>query len=152
MYIAVTPMLHTPIQFSKKEMLSDAEEVLSIIMLDSEFSGQVLRIMSTESKTGATQLIHLAMVEALHALHLAESVDQYTREVSANACMMVSILTQWLVRHLCKRVMQLMTSEALCMHHRKIPTSYIQAYLNHQHHFSLKELLEAQASKLTEEK
>lgn len=121
-------------------------------MLDSEFSGQVLRLMSIESKTEATQVIHKATMEAFHALHFIKSIAQFSREVSANACMMISILTQWLIRHLCKRVIQLMTSEALCMDHRKIPSSYIQAYLNHQYHFSLKELLESQANKLTDKK
>ncbi len=137
-------------QYSEEEARADTAEVMESIMLDSEFSGQVLRLMSMVSKTGATQLIHSAVKDALDILHYAKTLD--IASISANACMVISMLTHWLVRYLCKRVMQLMTSEALCMHHRKIPASFIQAYLNHQHHFSLKELLESQYKTLDEQK
>lgn len=69
-------------------------------------------------------------------------------ELSVKACLVVTVLTQWLTRLLCKKLLQLMTSEALCMLHRKIPSSFIQHYLNHQHHFSLKALLESQCTLL----
>ena len=128
-------------QCSAEELQLDAKEVMEHVLRDSEFSGQVLR-MSTESSS--TETIYMAATEALDALYNMKSVSEVPKEVSANACLMISVMTQWLVRHLCKRLMQLMTSEALCLHHRKIPASFIQAYLNHQHHFSLKELLESQ--------
>ena len=148
----ISSIVHTVLQYSEEELRSDTAEVMEIIMLDSEFSGQILRLMSMESNSEATQVIHEAVVEALNVLHFTKSVEEFRREVSANACMVVSMLTHWLVRYLCKRVMQLMTSEALCMHHRKIPSTFIQAYLNHQHHFSLKELLETQMKELDEDK
>lgn len=122
-------------------MQLDAQEVMEHILRDSEFAGQVLR-MSTESSS--TETIYMAAMEALEVLYTTKSISEVPKEVSANACLMISVMTQWLVRHLCKRLMQLMTSEALCMYHRKVPTSFIQAYLNHQHHFSLKGLLESQ--------
>lgn len=128
-------------QCSAEEMQLDAKEVMEHVLRDSEFAGQVLR-MSTESSS--TETIYMAATEALDALYSVRSINEVPKEVSANACLMISVLTQWLVRHLCKRLMQLMTSEALCMHHRKVPTSFIQAYLNHQHHFSLRALLESQ--------
>ncbi len=137
------------VQYSDDEVRADTAEVMEIIMLDSEFSGQVLRLMSMESKTEVTQVIHNAVKDALDLLHYAKTLD--VPSTSANACMVISMLTHWLVRYLCKRVMQLMTSEALCMHHRRIPASFIQSYLNHQHHFSLRELLETQSKKLEEQ-
>ena len=132
---------HHYFQCSAEEMQLDAREVMEHVLRDSEFAGQVLR-MSTENSS--TETIYMAAIEALEALYSTRSIDEVQKEVSANACLMISVMTQWLVRHLCKRLMQLMTSEALCMHHRRIPTSYIQAYLNHQYHFSLKALLESQ--------
>ena len=128
-------------QCSDEEMQLDAREVMDHVLRDSEFAGQVLR-MSTESSS--TETIYTAATEALEALYTIRSIDEVQKEVSPNACLMISVMTQWLIRYLCKRLMQLMTSEALCVHHRRIPTSYIQAYLNHQHHFSLKALLESQ--------
>ena len=122
-------------------MQFDAREVMEHVLRDSEFAGQVLR-MSTENNSTAT--IYMAATEALEAMYTIRSMDAVQKEVSPNACLMISVMTQWLVRYLCKRLMQLMTSEALCVHHRQIPTSYIQAYLNHQHHFSLRALLESQ--------
>ena len=55
---------------------------------------------------------------------------------------MVSIMQQWLICHLSKTLMQLMTPEAICLHHKKIPTSLVENYLTNQHHFSLKKLIE----------
>ena len=55
---------------------------------------------------------------------------------------MVLLLQQWLVRHLTKRMMQLMTLEAFTEHRSKIPYSYLESYLSHQSHFSLSSLIE----------
>ena len=70
------------------------------------------------------------------------------QEMSQEACLVVSVLQQWLVRHLCKTLMQLMTPEAICLHRRKIPASLIDNYLSHQQHFSLKKLLDHHLSAL----
>lgn len=145
----ITPILHVIsitlfyflLQCSQEEMELDADEVFALVLRDSEFAGQFLR-MSAE--TSCTETIYESVTEALRILYRTRSTKVVTKEISVNACMVVSVLTHWLVRHLCKRLMQLMTSEALCMHHRKVPASYIQTYLNHQYHFSLKSLLEPQ--------
>ena len=86
-----------------------------------------------------------AVEEALHVLHTAPdpNIDKVAgREISEKACLVVSILQQWLIHHLCKNMMQLMTPEAICINHEKIPTSLIENYLTNQHHFSLKKLIE----------
>ena len=59
-----------------------------------------------------------------------------------------SLLVQWLVRYLCKEVMQVMTPEALVLHERQIPASYIHNYLTYQKHFSLKDLIQQQLDRI----
>ncbi len=130
------------LQCSPDELRLDAEEVFAHIQQDAEFAGHISQL--------TPPVILEAVNEALHSLYttpLPSSHDTKTN-VSVNACLVVTVLTQWLIRHLCKRLTQLMTSESLCMYHKKIPTSYIQNYLNHQHHFSLKRLLESQRALL----
>lgn len=127
------------LQYSDEEMLLDANEVFALVLRDSEFDGHFSRL-------GLDDILP-AINEALHALYHTippcTHSQEVTVEVSTKACMVVSVLTQWLIRFLVKQMMQLITSEAVCMHHRKIPPSYIQNYLNHQHHFSLKSLLQS---------
>ena len=61
--------------------------------------------------------------------------------VSRTICSVIAFLQQWLVTYLCKRLMQLVTPETLIANHKKIPRHYIDVYLNHQHHFNLRELI-----------
>lgn len=130
------------LQYSPEELRLDAEEVFSHVLRDSEFAGH-FSLLNVE-------VALMAITDALYALYhsTTSTKREVTAEISVDACMIVSVLTQWLTRHLCKQLFQLMTPEALCMRHRKIPSSYIQNYLNHQHHFSLKTLVEAQVSLL----
>jgi len=53
----------------------------------------------------------------------------------------VALLQQWLVRYLCKRLMQLMTSEAFILYRNTLPSSYLKNYLSFQAHFSLQKLI-----------
>ena len=116
-------------------------EVLNQVLRDAEFAGRVLR-MSSESYYNSTQDIYDAVMEAFDDLHHPHPERDIHQDVSINALLVVSAATQILVRCMCKRLMQLMTSDALCLHHRKVPASYIQNYLNYQSHFSLKSLIE----------
>ena len=134
--------LYVPVfsfQCSDEELHLDADEIFALVLRDSEFDGHFSHVRQED--------ILPAVTEALHALYHTvpprTGLRAVTVEVSTTACMVVSVLTQWLVRHFVKQLLQLITSEAVCMHHRKIPPSYIQNYLNHQHHFSLKALLES---------
>ena len=91
-----------------------------------------------------TETASAAVVEAMQVLHTAPERpcnDSISMEVSVEACLVISLLQQWLIRHLCKRLMQLMTSEALTLHCKKIPATYIDNYLTHQQHFSLRQLI-----------
>ena len=82
-----------------------------------------------------------AITEAINVLHL--DTEKKHIDVSPEGCLIIAVLQQWLVRYLCKRLMQLMTSEALILHRNKIPLSYLRNYLNFQTHFSLKKLVES---------
>ena len=55
--------------------------------------------------------------------------------------MVVALFQQWLVRYLCKRLMQLMTSEAFILNRNVLPSSYLENYISFQAHFSLQELI-----------
>ena len=61
--------------------------------------------------------------------------------MSLKGCLVVTLLQQWLVRYLCKRLMQLMTSEAFILNRNVLPSSYLENYISFQAHFSLKELI-----------
>ena len=118
-------------------------EVLNLVLRDSEFAGRVL-LMTSESYYDSTGDIYKAVMEAFDALHDPRAKTNIKQDVSINSLLVVSVVTQLLVRFICKRLMQLMTSDSLCAYHRSIPKSYIQAYLNSQNHFSLKKLVETQ--------
>ena len=62
-------------------------------------------------------------------------------QLSPESCLVVALLQQWLVRYLCKRLMQLMTSEAFILYRSLLPSSYLENYIAFQVHFSLKELI-----------
>ena len=130
-----------PIQCSAEELDRDMREVLNQVLRDSEFAGRIL-LMTSETYFNSTEDIYKAVMEAFEKLHDPNAELNIHQDVSINALMVISAVTQLLVRLLCKRVMQLMTSDALCVHHRAVPTPYIQSYLNFQNHFSLKSLVE----------
>ena len=122
-------------------MERDLREVLNQVLRDSEFAGRIL-LMTSETYYNSTEDIYKAVVEAFDALHDPRAEFNINQDISINALLVISAVTQLLVRLLCKRVMQLMTSDSLCVHHRKVPISYIQNYLNCQNHFSLKSMIE----------
>ena len=61
--------------------------------------------------------------------------------LSPEGCLVVALLQQWLVRHLCKRLMQLMTSEAFTLYRNVLPSSYLKNYLSFHSHFNLQKLI-----------
>ena len=93
----------------------------------------------------ATLLVSEAM-NTLDALRKPQDCEQH--HLSSDVCMVIAVLQQWLVRYLCKKLMQLMTPEALILHRNKIPSSYLTHYLKHQSHFSLKQLISNQYNTL----
>ena len=128
------------LQYSVAELQSDADQLFDAILTeDHEFNQAFTHIQHGNA---------LAVVdEALHVLFHPKEKDAPI-EVNVNACLVISLLLQWLVRYLCRRLIQLLTPEALAVHLLKIPIVYVQSYLKLQEHFSLKNLLANQLKML----
>ena len=123
------------IKLTSDELKHDAIQVSHFLKVDPEFQGLLKNITSHG-------VIH-AVNEAMQTLHQAPApkATNITVGVSSEACMMIAMAIQWLVRHLCKRLMQLMTPEALNIHSNKLSSSYLINYFMFQTHFSLKMLI-----------
>lgn len=70
-----------------------------------------------------------------------ESLINKDQPTSRTTCMILSMLQHWIITYLCGKMMQLMTPETLVIKRNLIPSYYIKLYLNHQCHFSLKQLI-----------
>jgi hypothetical protein len=53
----------------------------------------------------------------------------------------ITVAVQWLTKHLCKRLLQVLAPEGLAVYHKSIPASLSKYYMDYQEHFSLKALL-----------
>ena len=124
------------LQCSLEELKLDAEHVSNLVCSDPEFHGLLQNI----TPQGVLQGVAEAM-EKLHEAPSPQGGNVPNVGLSPEGCMMVALGVQWLVRHLCKRLMQLMTPEALIVHRKKMDSSYLVNYLKHHSHFSLKELI-----------
>ena len=133
-------------QCSLEELKLDAEHISSYVCVDPEFKGLL--------QTLTPQRAGLAVAEAMQKLHDAPPPQGKNRNMglSPGGCAMVAMAVQWLVRHLCKRLMQLMTPEALTIHWMGISSSYLVNYLRHQSHFSLKALVSDHLNALKDDK
>lgn len=83
------------------------------------------------------------VMEAFKILNSAPgSPEQGEQEaLTRGGCLVVSLLQQTLVRLFLKKLMNLMTTEAVILYRNKIPSSYLENYLKNQAHFSLKEVI-----------
>ena len=115
----------------------DANYLFPILCQDPSFDGAYQGLTVDSS--------HKAVSEALHVLHTAPDpvTDDVTQiDVSPEGCLAIGLLQQWIIRHMIKELMKLMTTEAVTLHRKKIPASYIDNYLMYQQHFSIKKLLD----------
>jgi len=64
--------------------------------------------------TEALNLVYLE-VEAPDLKDYDSGVDDRTLSASNGACMVIALMAQWLVRFMCKKLIQLMTPEALIL-------------------------------------
>ena len=119
------------------ELETDAKSIFEIVCDSRWFEGDLLDDFNPEDVEEAVSL-------------LVDNEDPMNSEkfCSVKSCILISILLNWLIRHACKRLMHIMTPEALAVQNRKIPRSYIQCYLQVQSHFSLKDLLMRQCTML----
>ena len=86
--------------------------------------------------------INKAISDTMSILHNSTAYDHhFFSGLEDHNVLIIAVLQQWLVRYLVKRLMQLMTPEALVLNQKKIPHSYLVDYLTYQHHFSLQEVI-----------
>ena len=85
-----------------------------------------------------------AVGEALDALHTRKEV-QFMGE---DSCLVIAVIVQWLVQHVTKHLMHLLTPEALVVNARHMPNVLIKSYFDFQEHFSLKILIKLHLEKL----
>ena len=132
MYAIINVLLssHSVLQV-KASLSSAAEYVARVLTTDLDFSGILSNLLE----------------QPISSSIINDAVDYLVNKSNAStiptvACkMVIAFLLQWLVTYLCERLMQLVTPEALIINHKKIPSYYMNVYLNQQHHFKLKELI-----------
>ena len=120
------------IQISNEEILLDIKSLFGILRFNAAFAEYI------ETLTDHSVLV--AISEAQEVLN-NQSYSGQNHELSVGACLIISLIVQWTVRHLCKALMQVMTPEAIVTFHKKIPFSYVLNYLENQEHFSLEKLI-----------
>ena len=121
-------------QYDCEELQLDAECIFDQLKQDPAYYGSCQHLTMKSA--------YQAVIEAISVLHtIPGSVEEGNGELSTEGAMVISLLQQWLIRHICKSLMRLMTTEALILHHKNIPKAYIDNYLTYQQHFSLKELI-----------
>ena len=115
-----------------------------MILSDPEFKEELEKM-----KEGDEVAVRNAVDGALHSIyHSPKSNDDKQLDIFLDYCLVIAVLVQWLVSYFCKRLMQLMTPEALINYNLIIPHVYQRHYLRFQEHFSIQELVKYQISKL----
>lgn len=132
-------------QCSLEELILDADHVSNYVCADPELKGLLQNL--------TPQGVGPAVAQAMQKLHEAPPPQGSNSNVglSREGCAMVAMAIQWLIRYLCKRLMQLMTPEALTIHRMGISSSYLVNYLRHHFHFSLKGLVNDRLNTLKDE-
>ena len=119
----------------------DAESLASLVQSSNPMFEGIIKKELNDIATARQ-----AVLSAFNTLQ-RDPVDS-SQSLAPASQLMRSLLVQWLVRYLCKEVMQLMTPEALVLHERQIPASYIHNYLIYQKHFSLIDLIQQQIDRI----
>ena len=119
----------------------DAESLASLVQSSNPMFEGIIKKELNDLATARQ-----AVLSAFNTLQ-RDPVDS-SQSLAPASQLMRSLLVQWLVRYLCKEVMQLMTPEALVLHERQIPASYIHNYLIYQKHFSLIDLIQQQIDRI----
>ncbi len=111
----------------------EATCLFDVVACDPEFSSLLQSLKCREAGE--------AVIEAMKVLHPGATKFSEKLHLTSRVCLVMSLLQQLFVRLLTKRLMNLMTAEAVILHRNKIPHSYLKNYLNCQAHFSLKEVI-----------
>ena len=120
------------IQYGQQELEMDTAHIFDLIQSDPKYENHVENLNHEKAEVG---------IMALNFLHSdwPPKKDGWMSYLTLHGCMIVSVLQQLLVMLLTKRLMNLMTAEAVILYHQKIPHFYLKNYLSFQIHFSLKD-------------
>ena len=92
----------------------DANTIINLLAAaGSQFTGVAKKIDSCDQATFSRWIIEafeLVYKDTIPPIGSDDSIK--TLGASVEACMVIAIITQWLVRFMCKKLMQLMTPEA----------------------------------------
>ena len=127
------------LQSSAAELIADGAHLEQLFLDNGSTYADQLRDLAVPNMPAVVDgaLIYLKQDEELN--------------MPASTELVTELLQQWLVMYLCKRLLQLMTPEALVTSQKKLPNHYISHYLNRQSHFSLKDLIVSYYSNLMQE-
>ena len=114
----------------------DSYHVLQLAKHDPNFNDVTQGLTHKEAKQ--------AVIDAFNFLYTASDPkeEEFQTNLNTKAGFLVLFLLQHLlVRLLTKKLMNLMTTEALILNCDKIPSTYLENYLENQSHFSLKKAI-----------
>ena len=119
-----------------EELQEDAAHISRIIQFDVKLNiDDLLNSLMHEDITEA-------VTEAFNFLYSlpgpGEGDEMY---IKPESCMVIIFIQQMLVQYLTKRLMKLMTTEAIIIHHKQFPPFYLEQYLGSQAHFSLQDTI-----------
>ena len=120
---------------SNEEVELDADHLFKIVLNDPVFQGQMKLLDHQRVANAVVETINMLMstTELVH--------ERPFNNLSPQGCLVMCVLQQWFVRYFSKKLMQLMTTEALILYRNQIPSTYLVNYLSYQNHFSLKDLV-----------
>lgn len=112
-------------------------------LLHSEKDGTLCRlIMSFPTRYGTLRDVVEVVNDAFRILY-----DPHT-EALPDTYLIFSIISHWMSRYFCRRLMQVLTPEGLAVHFNQISSSLRKCYVEDQEHFSLKALIEKHQMKM----
>ena len=127
----------------ESEICNAAQHIFEMIMhsKDSEFQ----RILNDLQSHNIISIVD----EAFNCLYNGPDPKNTIAEfgIYTDTCTVISVIMQWLVMYFCKRLMQLVTPEALVIHNQEIPRYYSQFYMKFQEHFDFKGMIKQQLIK-----
>ena len=125
------------LQHQPVDVRNDSEELIAMLSQDEDYKST----LSSMNDVDIERCVRTAM-EDIHDPH-CEPVS-----VEKNSRLVIALISQWLVRYLARRVLQLLTPEGLLKYHSRMPHSYISVFLDCEQHFSLKAVVENQLNRL----
>lgn len=111
--------------------------------LMAEDAAHVCNLIEFKDQNLTHQDARQAAIEAFNVLYSAPGPLEKGEQVdlTPQGCLVVSLIQQVFIRLFIKKLMNLMTTEAVILYRNRIPSSYLVNYLGNQAHFSLKEII-----------